>query len=68
MGAAIIICTIACIWFKGNKKPRAADMTLIIFAAVTLLITHDGTFIGAFFYSIAGIIGLVRQSSTGWIL
>ena len=65
MGIAIIVCILAIIWFKGEKKSKTAGIMLLIFAAATLLITYGGVFIGAFFYTIAGILGVVRQTKTG---
>ncbi|MCT1904893.1 hypothetical protein [Oceanobacillus sojae] len=61
MGIAIIIGVLASIWFKGDKKAKTASMMLIIFAAVSLFITQGGTFVGAFFYFAAGILGIIRK-------
>ncbi|MFD1386701.1 hypothetical protein ACFQ4Z_07780 [Oceanobacillus oncorhynchi subsp. oncorhynchi] len=64
MGIAIIVCILAIIWFSGVKKSKAAGIMLLVFAAATLLITYGGAFIGAFFYLIAGILGIVRKVKT----
>lgn len=54
---------IAIIWFKGNAKPKAAGIILIISSIVILIGTVGFGFIPFLLYLIAGILALVRKPS-----
>ena len=69
MGTAIIVISvisiiagiIASILFKGDNKPKAAGIILLIVGIITTLITFGGAIFASVFYIIAGIMGLVRK-------
>lgn len=52
---------IAIIFFKGNKRPKAASIILIITSAIIVLGTIGMGFFAFLCYLIAGIMGLVRK-------
>ncbi|MBO1001582.1 DUF4064 domain-containing protein [Pseudogracilibacillus auburnensis] len=52
---------VALIFFKGNKKPKAAGIILILTSIVILLGTLGTGFFQFILYLIAGIMGLVRK-------
>ncbi|WP_010529207.1 DUF4064 domain-containing protein [Lentibacillus jeotgali] len=58
-----VILGIVCIVFmKGNKKPKAAGIILIVTAVLSTLITFGGMIFGGVFYLIAGIMCLARKA------
>lgn len=61
---AIIVGIISIVLIKGNKKPKAAGIMLIITAIVISVITSGGGIIGGIFYLITGIMCLVRKPQT----
>lgn len=52
---------IAIVFFRGNKKPKAASIILLISAVVLLIGTVGLGFLPFVVYLIAGIMGLVRK-------
>ncbi|WP_163538912.1 DUF4064 domain-containing protein [Gracilibacillus sp. YIM 98692] len=57
----VILGIVAMFLFKGNKKPKAAGILLIVVGGVTTLITFGFALFAGVFYVIAGIMGLVRK-------
>jgi len=57
----IVIGIIAIIFFKDNKRPKAAGIILIIGSIVILLATFGAGFFTFVVYLIAGIMALVRK-------
>ncbi|UOQ44475.1 DUF4064 domain-containing protein [Halobacillus salinarum] len=57
----LILGILTIIFLRGDKKPKAAGIILIITAIVTTLLTIVD-FFGGIFYLIAGITALVRKS------
>ncbi|MGP4039941.1 DUF4064 domain-containing protein [Gracilibacillus sp. D59] len=58
---AIVAGIVAMIFFKGNSKPKAASIILLVVGGVTTLITFGAAIFAGIFYIIAGIMGLVRK-------
>ncbi|SFL95663.1 Protein of unknown function [Gracilibacillus orientalis] len=58
---AIVAGIVAMIFFKGNSKPKAASIILLVVGGVTTIITFGGAIFAGIFYIIAGIMGLVRK-------
>ncbi|GAE93495.1 hypothetical protein JCM21714_2580 [Gracilibacillus boraciitolerans JCM 21714] len=58
---AIIAGIIAMILFKGNNKPKAASILLLVVGGLTTIITLGTGIFAGIFYIIAGIMGLVRK-------
>ena len=58
---ALIAGIVALLFFKGNKKPKAAGIILIITSVILALGTFMMAFLAALCYLIAGIMGLVRK-------
>lgn len=59
---AVILGIISIVLIKGNKKPKAAGIILIVTAVGVALFTFGGGILGGIFYLIAGIMCLVRKS------
>ena len=59
---AIILGIVAIVFLKGNKKPKAAGIILIVTGVVTTLGTIAFGIFGGIAYLIAGITALVRKS------
>ncbi|UOQ49177.1 DUF4064 domain-containing protein [Gracilibacillus caseinilyticus] len=58
---SIIAGIVAMFFFRGNSKPKAASIILLVVGAGTTLITFGGAIFAGIFYVIAGIMGLVRK-------
>ncbi|QGH33077.1 DUF4064 domain-containing protein [Gracilibacillus salitolerans] len=58
---AIVAGIVAMIFFKGNSKPKAASIILLVVGVVTTIITFGLAIFAGIFYIIAGIMGLVRK-------
>lgn len=58
---ALIAGIVALLFFKGDKKPKAAGIILIITSVILALGTFMMAFLAALCYLIAGIMGLVRK-------
>ncbi|UOQ84234.1 DUF4064 domain-containing protein [Gracilibacillus salinarum] len=58
---SIIAGIVAMFFFRGNSKPMAASIILLVVGAGTTLITFGGAIFAGIFYVIAGIMGLVRK-------
>lgn len=58
---SIIAGIIAMVFFRGNSKPKAASIILLVVGGVTTLITFGAAIFAGIFYIIAGIMGLVRK-------
>lgn len=58
---ALVAGIIALVFFKGDKKPKAAGIILIITSVILALGTFMMAFLAALCYLIAGIMGLVRK-------
>ncbi|ASK60999.1 hypothetical protein CFK37_01610 [Virgibacillus phasianinus] len=61
---AIILGIISMIFLKGNKKPKAAGIILIVTAVVVAFISYGAGIIAGIFYLIAGIMALARKPKT----
>ncbi|UFT99733.1 DUF4064 domain-containing protein [Radiobacillus kanasensis] len=60
----IVLGIIALFLLKGNKKPIAAGIILIIAGAGSVFFTYGLGLFGAIFYVIAGIMAVVRKPKT----
>ncbi|WP_174615564.1 DUF4064 domain-containing protein [Virgibacillus ihumii] len=58
---SLILGIIAAVFLKGNKKPKAAGIILIITSVLGTIVTVLGVVIPAIFYLIAGIMALARK-------
>ncbi|WP_164670800.1 DUF4064 domain-containing protein [Virgibacillus doumboii] len=58
---AVILGIVAIILVKGNKKPKAAGIILIVTSVVVALITFGAGIVSGIFYLIAGIMCLARK-------
>ncbi|SFE17191.1 Protein of unknown function [Lentibacillus persicus] len=58
----VILGILSIVFLKGNKKPKAAGIILIVTAAVSTLATLGGLIFGGVFYLIAGIMCLARKT------
>ncbi|WP_026571439.1 MULTISPECIES: DUF4064 domain-containing protein [Sediminibacillus] len=61
---AIILGIVALVFLKGNKKPKAAGIILIITAVLSFVLFMGMSLIPAVLYLIAGIMALVRKPKT----
>ncbi|MFD2923335.1 DUF4064 domain-containing protein [Halobacillus naozhouensis] len=59
---AIILGILAIVYLKGNKKPKAAGIILIITGVVTTVGTLGFGLFGGLAFLIAGIVALVRKT------
>ncbi|GAB4075150.1 DUF4064 domain-containing protein [Barrientosiimonas marina] len=59
---SVIMGIISIVFMKGNSKPKAAGIMLIVTAAVSTLITFGALIFGGIFYLIAGIMCLARKA------
>ncbi|MFD1363623.1 DUF4064 domain-containing protein [Lentibacillus salinarum] len=59
---ALILGILSILFVKGNNKPKAAGIILIVTAAVSTLITFGTLIFGGIFYLIAGIMCLARKA------
>lgn len=58
---SVILGIIAIILVKGNKKPKAAGIILIVTSVIVALVTLGAGIISGIFYLIAGIMCLARK-------
>ncbi|WP_181350353.1 DUF4064 domain-containing protein [Thalassobacillus sp. CUG 92003] len=61
---AVVLGILSWVFLKGNKKPKAAGIILIITAVVGTIATAFLGFLAGAAYLIAGITALVRKSKT----
>lgn len=61
---ALILGIIAIVFMKGNKKPKAAGIILIVTAVVIAIVTFGLAIFPGIFFLIAGIMCLVRKPQT----
>ncbi|MFC3039319.1 DUF4064 domain-containing protein [Virgibacillus xinjiangensis] len=59
--AAIILGIVSLVLLRGNKKPKASGIILIVTAVISSIIMTIVGFAGGLFYLIAGIMALVRK-------
>lgn len=59
---ALILGILSVVFIKGNSKPKAAGIILIVTAAVSTLLTTGVMIFGGVFYLIAGIMCLARKA------
>ncbi|WP_058305821.1 DUF4064 domain-containing protein [Gracilibacillus massiliensis] len=52
---------VAAILFKGNKKPKAAGIILLVVGVLATIVTVGTGIFAGLFYVIAGIMGLARK-------
>ncbi|MFC4559535.1 DUF4064 domain-containing protein [Virgibacillus kekensis] len=57
-----ILGIVAAVLLKGDKKPKAAGILLIVTAVVGAIVTFGAGIISGLFYLIAGIMALARRS------
>ncbi|GAA0430918.1 hypothetical protein GCM10008983_04220 [Lentibacillus halophilus] len=58
---ALIVGIISVVFMKGDKKPKAAGIMLIVTAAISVVITLGAGIFSGLFYLIAGIMCLARK-------
>lgn len=58
---SIIAGIVAMVFFKGNNKPKAASIILLVVGGITTIATLGIGLFASIFYIIAGIMGLVRK-------
>lgn len=58
---SLILGIVAAVFLKGNKKPKAAGIILIITSVLGTIVTVLGVVVPAIFYLIAGIMALARK-------
>lgn len=58
---AMILGILAVVLLKGNKKPKAAGIILLITGILTAVLTIGFSFLPSLLYLIAGILALVRK-------
>lgn len=61
---SVIVGIVSALLFRKNKRPKAASVLLLIFAALTTLLTYGSGFLANLFYVIAGVMGIVRGKKT----
>ncbi|HLR63009.1 MAG TPA: DUF4064 domain-containing protein [Lentibacillus sp.] len=59
---SVILGIVSIVFMKGNKKPKAAGIILIVTAALSTIITFGGMIFSGIFYLIAGIMCLARKA------
>ncbi|WP_163970506.1 DUF4064 domain-containing protein [Oceanobacillus halotolerans] len=62
--ASVALGILSMIFLKGNKKPKAAGIILIVTAVVAALVSFGAGIFPGIFYLIAGIMALVRKPKT----
>lgn len=58
----VILGILSIVFMKGDKKPKAAGIILIVMAVLGTLVTLGGLIFGGIFYLIAGIMCLARKA------
>ncbi|GAA0603684.1 DUF4064 domain-containing protein [Virgibacillus siamensis] len=58
---SLILGIVAAVFLKGNKKPKAAGIILIITSVIGTIVTVLSVIIPAIFFLIAGIMALARK-------
>ncbi len=59
--AAIVLGIVSMFLFKGNNKPKAAGIILIVVGGLSTLLTIGFGIFAGIFYIIAGIMGVARK-------
>ncbi|MGV3464220.1 MAG: DUF4064 domain-containing protein [Heyndrickxia sp.] len=57
----LVLGIIAAVFLKGNKKPKAAGILLIIAAVISVLLSAGIDWLSGILFLIAGILSLVRK-------
>ncbi|GGJ88912.1 membrane protein [Lentibacillus kapialis] len=59
---SVILGIVSIVFVKGDKKPKAAGIILIVTAVLSTIITFGGMIFSGIFYLIAGIMCLARKA------